>query len=85
LAQRVANAVGNYEEETLISNPRHLHALQLAQAALADFFAASERGEYDECLAFELQNAARALSGILGTVDQEDLLDKIFSEFCLGK
>jgi tRNA modification GTPase len=29
--------------------------------------------------------AARALGRITGTVDAEDLLDRIFSSFCIGK
>jgi tRNA U34 5-carboxymethylaminomethyl modifying GTPase MnmE/TrmE len=36
-------------------------------------------------LAFELQEASRALSAVIGDVTHEDILDKVFSEFCIGK
>jgi tRNA modification GTPase len=36
-------------------------------------------------IAEDLRKAARALGSITGQVDVEDLLGKIFSEFCIGK
>ena len=33
----------------------------------------------------DLRLAARELGAVTGDVDVEDLLDKIFSEFCIGK
>jgi tRNA modification GTPase len=77
--------VGKLSEEPFVSSARHLAALQTAKADLVAFFNAEAAGHYDELLAFELQNAARALSSILGTIDVEDVLDKIFRDFCVGK
>ena len=39
----------------------------------------------DEILAEELRIAAHALGRLLGRVDVEDILDKIFRDFCIGK
>ena len=39
----------------------------------------------DEILAEELRVAAHALGRLLGKVDVEDILDKIFKDFCIGK
>ncbi len=38
-----------------------------------------------ELLAEELRLAARALARISGLIDVEDILDRIFGEFCIGK
>ncbi len=44
-----------------------------------------ERGEPDECIAAELQEALLSLGRLLGESTEEDVLDAIFSEFCIGK
>ena len=46
--------------------------------------AASETGRH-EVAAEELRLAARALGRVTGAVDVEELLDVIFSDFCIGK
>ena len=38
-----------------------------------------------EIAAEELRAAAKALGRVTGAIDTEDLLDAIFSEFCIGK
>ena len=42
-----------------------------------------EKGE--ELVAEDLRAAAHSLGRLLGRVDVEDILDKIFREFCIGK
>ncbi|HET7884716.1 MAG TPA: tRNA uridine-5-carboxymethylaminomethyl(34) synthesis GTPase MnmE, partial [Bradyrhizobium sp.] len=42
-------------------------------------------GQGDELVAEELRSAASSLGRLLGHVDIEDVLDKIFREFCVGK
>ncbi|MDE2065418.1 MAG: tRNA uridine-5-carboxymethylaminomethyl(34) synthesis GTPase MnmE, partial [Bradyrhizobium sp.] len=42
-------------------------------------------GEGDELAAEELRMASQSLGRLLGRVDVEDVLDKIFREFCIGK
>ncbi|MGB6254591.1 MAG: tRNA uridine-5-carboxymethylaminomethyl(34) synthesis GTPase MnmE, partial [Bradyrhizobium sp.] len=39
----------------------------------------------DELMAEELKAASHSLGRLLGRVDVEDILDKIFREFCIGK
>jgi len=55
------------------------HALDRARAALDLGGAASE------IVAEELRSAARALEILIGKIGVEDLLDTIFSSFCIGK
>jgi tRNA modification GTPase len=38
-----------------------------------------------ECLAMELRGALHSLGEIIGTVTNEDILDQVFRDFCIGK
>ena len=42
-------------------------------------------GEGEELVAEDLRAASHSLGRLLGRVDVEDILDKIFREFCIGK
>ena len=44
-----------------------------------------DAGQPDECVAVELQEALNSLGSLLGERVDEDVLDAIFSEFCIGK
>lgn len=72
-------------EEAFVTTARHVAALQEAAASLDAFFTADGRGESVELLAFELQQGVKALRTIIGEVGTEDVLDKIFRDFCVGK
>lgn len=60
---------------------RHRHALGDAMGALRRATVAA----LPELAAEDLRHAAHALGRIAGRVDVEDLLDLVFSEFCIGK
>ena len=83
LAERAAGllAAGS---EPLLTRARHRAALQEAAAALSRFRSAHAGTEL-ALLAEDLRLAARALGLITGKVSVEDLLDRIFAEFCIGK
>ena len=65
----------------LVTRARHRAALTAAAAALERFAAAP----LPELAAEELRLAARALGRITGRVGVEDMLDRLFAEFCIGK
>lgn len=69
----------------LAVNARHCHALRRAIAALDAAGESLKRGDYPELTAFELREALECLGTITGRVDTEDILDSVFSQFCLGK
>ena len=64
---------------------RHAEALQLAHHALQHASMLLEQRNSDDCLAADLKEALRALEAIVGRVDYEQVLDKVFSKFCIGK
>jgi tRNA modification GTPase len=85
LAAMVDAHVGSLREDTFVTAARHVDALRQAQASLEAFAREDAEGAFEEMLAFELQNAARALRAIVGEVGNDDVLDTIFREFCVGK
>jgi tRNA modification GTPase len=70
-------------ESALVTRARQKALLETAVAALRR--AGQVQTGADEILAEELRLAAHALGRLLGRVDVEDILDKIFKDFCIGK
>jgi tRNA modification GTPase len=64
-----------------LTRQRHREALRECQDALSRAQAARS----PELMAEDLRLAARALGHITGRVDVEDILDRIFRDFCIGK
>ena len=58
---------------------------RLLSAALAHLKRSRETLEAPELAAEDLRLAARALERITGRIGAEDVLDVIFSSFCIGK
>ena len=57
----------------------------LAGQAMEQTMSAAKAGESPEVLALELRRAAEALAEITGRVYTEEILEEIFSRFCIGK
>jgi tRNA modification GTPase len=70
-------------ESALVTRARQKALLVTTVAALRR--AGKVGSGADEILAEELRIAAHALGRLLGKVDVEDILDKIFRDFCIGK
>jgi tRNA modification GTPase len=68
-----------------IGNLRHAEALERARAALARTRAAACGGAPGEIVALELRECLGAIGEVTGRTVGEDLLDRIFSRFCIGK
>ncbi len=80
IGSRAAMAVGS-AGDVLPSRLRHIELL----TETVGFLQASLLGQSQELRAEELRLAADRLGRIIGAVDVEDLLDVIFSQFCIGK
>lgn len=72
-------------EGVVLARARHLDSLQRAQSALARGHEQLHVFQAGELLAEELRLAQEALGEITGVVRADDLLGRIFSEFCIGK
>lgn len=65
---------------------RHKQAMERGLASLNQVLALVPLGEeHSDIAAEELRSAIRALDSLVGRVDIENVLDEIFSSFCLGK
>ena len=69
----------------LVSSPRHKDILKRALDHVVSAQEAHARGMPADFVAIDLTSAANALGEITGETVTEDLLEVIFSEFCVGK
>jgi tRNA modification GTPase len=88
LKQRILEAVSLKhvsEDQTLVTNLRHYESLQETQKALDDVLAGIANGISNDLLALDIRQALHHLGEITGEITTEDLLENIFSKFCIGK
>ena len=73
------------DEPPLVTRARHRDLVEEALAAVERALEGARIGIGAELVSEDLRLAARALGRITGSIDAEDLLDRIFSQFCVGK
>ncbi len=76
---------GGGSEGVMVTRERHADCLRKARSYLESSISALRRGLPLECVASDVREAASSLGEILGETTPEDILDRIFSEFCVGK
>jgi len=77
---------GRLEQESAqITRLRHKQALENALTALSRAEEAFLRRESLDLVTLDIKEALDSLSELIGEIYSEDLLDVIFSEFCIGK
>jgi len=89
LEEAMGNAVfsggANFAENVLLTNVRHKKSLVKTHNGLRETQKALKENESEEFVVVPLRDAAEGLGEIIGKVTDEDLLDRIFSQFCIGK
>ncbi len=80
LLGKVETADGTY-----VSNARHIHLLKKAKKSVHDCIEGIDTGVPLDMVEIDLKNAWQYLGEIIGEAVAEDLIDQIFSQFCLGK
>jgi tRNA modification GTPase len=89
LEDAIANLVYNgrviSSEPLLVSNLRHIRAIKEAQKLIAEALNSLDNKLSLEFIAQDIKDALGYFDDMLGKRFSEDLLDKIFSEFCIGK
>ena len=73
------------EDSTLVSNVRHFQGLEILRVSLQTALPMLAEGESADLIALELQTGLQALYEILGLTYDDQVMDRVFSEFCLGK
>ena len=72
-------------QEPLLHNERQIALMMKAENSMHQALEAMEAGMELDIVEIDIQNAYTSLKEILGEVHREDLLDTLFSNFCLGK
>jgi len=73
------------EPDIVITNLRHKAALERTEEALGKAVKALKDGLPSDIVAVELQVTKEGLEEVIGTVNSDDILERIFSKFCIGK
>ena len=73
------------KEEVFITNLRHKQALTEAKESLEKVMESLELDMPEDFYSIDLMNAYQMLGEIIGEAVDEDLVDTIFKEFCMGK
>lgn len=71
--------------ENVVTNLRHREALSRAYSSLELVLQSIEDGMSEDFFSVDLMNAYTSLGEILGEQVDDDLVEEIFSKFCLGK
>ena len=82
------SSVKNWKEQRegiIITNIRHKIAIQAAYDSLKEGINSIETGKPLEIIAIEFRDALDRLGEIVGAVTTDDILNRIFSDFCIGK
>jgi tRNA modification GTPase len=85
LRRAFGGILGEPGEAPLVTRERQARALRRARGEVGSFLEAWEGGIPPEFAATHLQAAAGALEDLLGVIGTEDVLDRVFSQFCVGK
>lgn len=85
LIELIASRLGKLGQAEPALVTRERQRVAVADAVLAIERAALLPHEHPELIAEELRLAVRALERLIGKVDVEDVLDSLFSGFCIGK
>ncbi len=72
-------------ESLIITRERHRNHLQQSAQALKNARNSIQDGYSEELVAVDVTLAMEHLGAVLGKTFEEDLLDKIFGQFCIGK
>jgi tRNA modification GTPase len=77
--------VGSDQTAPSVSRLRHRTALEQSQARVRSALGVLRNDGPAELVSVELRDALSELAAITDPVDNEDVLDRIFAEFCIGK
>ena len=72
-------------DDPIVSNTRHLEALQNAHQSLSEVLGGLASGVTADFVAMDIRRGLYHLGEIVGEVSTDDLLGNIFSRFCIGK
>jgi tRNA modification GTPase len=85
LAVAIGGETPDTPEGATVTNSRHYDILQRSNRSLTLALESFESGRTGEFLAVDLREALNALGELTGEVTTEDIMNEVFSKFCIGK
>jgi tRNA modification GTPase len=87
ILQEIKNTVGSFEylDEAVISTSRQLEQAEYSFEMISKSLAELENNVGAEFVAMYLKESLTSLQKILGQVYDDQIMDRVFKEFCLGK
>jgi len=87
LVSELERVASHYElgNETVVNNARHADALAKSSKALQKVLEGLDTGLTSDMVALDIRNALYQLGLITGEVTNDEVLDSIFTRFCIGK
>lgn len=73
------------QDSTYVSNNRHIHLLEQANTSISDAIEAAEMDIPVDMIQIDLVKTWQLLGEVIGQDVSEELIDQLFSQFCLGK
>jgi len=73
------------DAEVMVTNERHADCLRRSLTALNEACTSLDAGRTEEYITYDIRKAMEALGEIIGEVTSDDILNTIFSRFCIGK
>ena len=80
-----SNILRPKNEDAIIINARHTNSLRKALKALKKCAENIDNQQFSEIIAQDLRHAIYNFGEVVGKVDNEAMLDKLFQNFCIGK
>lgn len=81
----LTDASAAYEGEVIVSSQRHYDALEQARTALGSALNALDSGISSDLLSEDIRQVMYHLGTITGEITSDDILQSVFSRFCIGK
>ena len=75
----------SHQSEAMLTNARHREAVREAYESLSLVRQSIRMGMSEDFYAIDLMNAYASLGRITGEAVEDDLVEEIFSRFCMGK
>jgi len=85
LADMVWGGETRAADEALLTNARHVEAVREARDGIMSSLDMMNNGDTADVTSIGIKEAIGSLGEITGEVFTEDILDRIFSRFCIGK
>jgi tRNA modification GTPase len=85
LKEKALNNSNYSEKSAIVSNLRHYNCLKRAKKNLLIAQKSAKNKMSGEFISIDLRNAEKDLAEIIGEVTNDDILNNIFSKFCIGK